>query len=370
MMGCGSTIQAAAAIRPGAVRLLRSERQRLHRRLHQAHGRRHQRRHRARHSAWARNCSTCKSGGRMSASGIRWRRCRSGLCSISSARSRKRSIPTRSGTETIPWLPEGWGQTPVRRPPAKANLRGNKDWKCLCPTPSVKSKNANRYWFEDSDPLPPDAISGQRPRSCDTAWAALERVRKLAKYMPCYDPSTGAVIALAPQCTAAEVEECIQAAVEAFPAWRDTPVSKRVQVLFNMKGLLEKHLEELTFLCAQRERQEVGRGHGRHPQGDRSGGVRLRRAAPDEGGVVDERLLRVRHGSLQRAAGRLRRHRPMELPGHDSARLDGSHLRGGGQLHGFEGGQFRAAVRPADHRIVDRGGAAAGRVGRCHHQPA
>jgi malonate-semialdehyde dehydrogenase (acetylating)/methylmalonate-semialdehyde dehydrogenase len=69
--------------------------------------------------------------------------------------------------------------------------------------------------------------------------------------MPCYDPSTGAVIALAPQCTVAEVEECIQAAVEAFPAWRDTPVSKRVQVLFTMKTLLEKHLEELTYLCAQ-----------------------------------------------------------------------------------------------------------------------
>ena len=48
------------------------------------------------------------------------------------------------------------------------------------------------------------------------------------KYMPCYDPSTGAVIALAPQCTAAEVEEAIAAAEKAFPGWRDTPVSKRI----------------------------------------------------------------------------------------------------------------------------------------------
>ena len=59
------------------------------------------------------------------------------------------------------------------------------------------------------------------------------------KYMPCFDPSTGAVIALAPQCTADEVEEAIQAAAKAFPAWRDTPVSKRVQVLFQMKTLLD-----------------------------------------------------------------------------------------------------------------------------------
>ena len=65
------------------------------------------------------------------------------------------------------------------------------------------------------------------------------RNRPASKYMPCYDPSTGAVIALAPQCTAGEVEEAIQAAANAFPGWRDTPVSKRVQVLFRMKALLD-----------------------------------------------------------------------------------------------------------------------------------
>jgi malonate-semialdehyde dehydrogenase (acetylating)/methylmalonate-semialdehyde dehydrogenase len=69
--------------------------------------------------------------------------------------------------------------------------------------------------------------------------------------MPCFDPSTGAVIALAPQCTAAEVEEAIQAAAKAFPAWRNTPVSKRIQVLFKLKALLEENLDELTYLCAQ-----------------------------------------------------------------------------------------------------------------------
>ena len=54
----------------------------------------------------------------------------------------------------------------------------------------------------------------------------------------------------APQCTADEVEEAIQAAAKAFPAWRDTPVSKRIQVLFRMKALLDEHLDELTHLCA------------------------------------------------------------------------------------------------------------------------
>jgi len=71
-----------------------------------------------------------------------------------------------------------------------------------------------------------------------------------SNYMPCYDPSTGAVIAYAPQCTAQEVEDAIAAAAGAYPAWRDTPVTKRTQVLFRMKHLLEQHLDELTYLCA------------------------------------------------------------------------------------------------------------------------
>lgn len=73
---------------------------------------------------------------------------------------------------------------------------------------------------------------------------------KTSKYMDCYNPSTGEIIALAPQCTADEVEAIIAAANEAYPKWADTPVSKRVQVLYRMKHLIDKHLEELTHLLA------------------------------------------------------------------------------------------------------------------------
>ena len=72
-----------------------------------------------------------------------------------------------------------------------------------------------------------------------------------SKYMDCYDPSTGEVIALAPQCTAQEVESAIQSAKEAFPAWADTPPNRRVQVFFRLKALLDQHLEELTHLLSR-----------------------------------------------------------------------------------------------------------------------
>jgi malonate-semialdehyde dehydrogenase (acetylating)/methylmalonate-semialdehyde dehydrogenase len=71
------------------------------------------------------------------------------------------------------------------------------------------------------------------------------------RYMDCYDPSIGEVVARTPQCTPAEVEAAIAAAKAAFPAWADTPPNKRVQVLFRMKALLDSHTEELTRLVAE-----------------------------------------------------------------------------------------------------------------------
>jgi malonate-semialdehyde dehydrogenase (acetylating) / methylmalonate-semialdehyde dehydrogenase len=77
------------------------------------------------------------------------------------------------------------------------------------------------------------------------------KTSKTTKYMDCYNPSTGEVTARAPQCTVEEVEEAIAAAAKAFPAWSDTPPNQRVQVLFRMKALLDKHLDELTVMVAR-----------------------------------------------------------------------------------------------------------------------
>jgi malonate-semialdehyde dehydrogenase (acetylating)/methylmalonate-semialdehyde dehydrogenase len=108
---------------------------------------------------------------------------------------------------------------------------------------------ANRYFCGENE-YPPDPISQERPLKLKYFAGGEWRLSKSSSYMPCYDPSTGAVIAYAPQCTADEVEEVIQAAVAAFPAWSDTPVGKRVQVLFKLKALIEKNLDELTRLLA------------------------------------------------------------------------------------------------------------------------
>ncbi len=76
------------------------------------------------------------------------------------------------------------------------------------------------------------------------------RESKTVKYMDCFNPSTGEVIAQAPCCTPAEVQEAVASAASAFPAWAATPPNKRVQVLFRFKALMDKHLDELTTLLA------------------------------------------------------------------------------------------------------------------------
>jgi malonate-semialdehyde dehydrogenase (acetylating)/methylmalonate-semialdehyde dehydrogenase len=70
------------------------------------------------------------------------------------------------------------------------------------------------------------------------------------KYMDVYNPSTGAVIAQTPCCTEQEVHAAIQSAKKAFPAWSQTPVMKRAQVLYRFRDLLETHIDELTRLVA------------------------------------------------------------------------------------------------------------------------
>ena len=74
---------------------------------------------------------------------------------------------------------------------------------------------------------------------------------KTDKYYEVYNPSTGELQAKCPRCTSDEVKDALEAAHKAYGVWSATPPIKRAQVLFNMRNLLEKHMDELTMLCAK-----------------------------------------------------------------------------------------------------------------------
>ncbi len=74
---------------------------------------------------------------------------------------------------------------------------------------------------------------------------------KTDKYMDIYNPSTGEVQAQTPCCTEEEVNYAVECAKKAYPAWADTPVFKRVQILYKFRELLEENMDELTELVAR-----------------------------------------------------------------------------------------------------------------------
>lgn len=57
--------------------------------------------------------------------------------------------------------------------------------------------------------------------------------------------------------SAKEMQDAIAVAEAAFPAWRDTPQSKRAQIMFRFKAELEKHVDEICEL--------IGLEHGKIP---------------------------------------------------------------------------------------------------------
>ncbi|MEA9392103.1 CoA-acylating methylmalonate-semialdehyde dehydrogenase [Acerihabitans sp. TG2] len=85
---------------------------------------------------------------------------------------------------------------------------------------------------------------------------------KTTRFMDVRNPSTGDIIAKAPCCTEDEVNTAIAAARKAFPAWSNTPVIKRAQIMFQVRELLIKHEERLTELVAKENGKAWGDAQG------------------------------------------------------------------------------------------------------------
>lgn len=73
---------------------------------------------------------------------------------------------------------------------------------------------------------------------------------KATRYGPIFNPSTGEQIGDVPFCSAEETASVIQAAHDAFPAWRDTPVVERARVMFRLVNLLEKNADNLARIVS------------------------------------------------------------------------------------------------------------------------
>ncbi|TLX64234.1 methylmalonate-semialdehyde dehydrogenase (CoA acylating) [Stutzerimonas nosocomialis] len=78
-----------------------------------------------------------------------------------------------------------------------------------------------------------------------------ERIAGAGRTADVFNPSTGEAIHQVALADRAVIQQAIDAAKAAFPAWRATPPAKRAQVMFRFKQLLEDNAEQIAQLISQ-----------------------------------------------------------------------------------------------------------------------
>jgi malonate-semialdehyde dehydrogenase (acetylating)/methylmalonate-semialdehyde dehydrogenase len=79
---------------------------------------------------------------------------------------------------------------------------------------------------------------------------------------PVHNPRHDRALGLVPLSGAADVEAAASAARAALPGWRDTPLKERAQVLYRLKALIERDLDELGWLVAHENGKTFEEGKG------------------------------------------------------------------------------------------------------------
>jgi malonate-semialdehyde dehydrogenase (acetylating) / methylmalonate-semialdehyde dehydrogenase len=82
-----------------------------------------------------------------------------------------------------------------------------------------------------------------------------------------FDPARGEVQAHVALANATVVDTAVQSAVRAFPAWRDTPLSRRVPILFRFRDALANHVDELARVIASEHGKMVDDAAGEVQRG-------------------------------------------------------------------------------------------------------
>src|SRR5262245_51225277 len=83
-----------------------------------------------------------------------------------------------------------------------------------------------------------------------------------AEFFDVHNPAVGEVIGRTPLSTSADVDAAVQAAANAFPAWRETPVNQRAQVLYRLKAQMEAQFDELARIVTTEHGKTLDEARG------------------------------------------------------------------------------------------------------------
>src|SRR3954469_18226948 len=114
--------------------------------------------------------------------------------------------------------------------------------------------------FPEEPPMP----VAERPdvRTLDNFIGGRWVKARATDFFEVHNPAVGDIIGRTPLSTAADVDAAVQAAAEAFPAWRDTPVNSRAQVLYRVKQLMEQNFEEMARIVTTEHGKTLDEARG------------------------------------------------------------------------------------------------------------
>ena len=81
------------------------------------------------------------------------------------------------------------------------------------------------------------------------------------------NPATGKTIAHLQYCNEAEIDQAVEAAYRAFPAWSRTPVLQRARIMFHYRDLLERNAQELIALITEEHGKTIAEANASFQRG-------------------------------------------------------------------------------------------------------
>lgn len=115
----------------------------------------------------------------------------------------------------------------------------------------LNTKNIGFYFIAEDiaamDGLRTVPDSGSVPNYIDGEWSVSTGDTGQALV----NPGSGEEIGYVPFTTSGEVDQAVSAGQQAFEDWRNRPVEERIQPMFQLKDLLEEHLDELAELLVR-----------------------------------------------------------------------------------------------------------------------
>jgi malonate-semialdehyde dehydrogenase (acetylating)/methylmalonate-semialdehyde dehydrogenase len=84
---------------------------------------------------------------------------------------------------------------------------------------------------------------------------------------PVFNPATGQVRARVALGTAADVDRAVTVADEAWRSWRDSPLSRRTEILFRFRELVARHSDELACLITEEHGKVLADARGEVKRG-------------------------------------------------------------------------------------------------------